>query len=39
MIKSTYLYIKFIENIYFRMGVVQKNMIIIFMDVSYHNPF
>ena len=39
MIKSTYLYITFIDKIYFRISVVQKNMRIIFMDVFYHNPF
>ena len=38
-IKSAYLYIKFIYNIYLEVVLYKNVIIIIFMDVFYHNMF
>ena len=37
--KSIYLNIKFIENIYFIISIIKTIMIIIIIDIFYHNPF
>ena len=39
LFRSTYLYLKLIENTYFRIGIIQKIVIIIIIDVFYYNPF
>ena len=38
LFKSKYLYIKLIDKTYLRFSILQKIMIIIVIDVFYHNP-
>ena len=37
--KSTYLYIKYIVNVYFIINILQNIMIVTVIDLFHHNPF